>query len=104
MKAALESFSQLETENKAVFIGDMFELGETSKEEHQNIIDYLESLNIKYNYIIGEHFKKTDHSNTTRSFSDFNALSDGFNNELNNHTILIKGSRGMALERILELL
>jgi UDP-N-acetylmuramoyl-tripeptide--D-alanyl-D-alanine ligase len=104
MKAALESFSQLETENKAVFIGDMFELGETSKKEHQNIIDYLESLNIKYKYIIGEHFKKTDHSNTTRPFSDFNALSDGFNNELNNYTILIKGSRGMALERILELL
>ncbi len=104
MKAALDSFSQLETENKAVFIGDMFELGETSKEEHQNIIDYLEGLNIKHSFIIGENFKKTNHNNKTKSFSDFSSLSDSYSNELNNYTILIKGSRGMALERILELL
>lgn len=104
MKAALDSFNQLETNNKAVFIGDMFELGESSKKEHQNIIDYLEHLDIKYSYIIGEHFKETKHSSKTTSFSDFKSLSDSFTNKLNNCTILIKGSRGMALERILELL
>jgi len=104
MKAALESFSQLETEHKAVFIGDMFELGETSEKEHQDIVEYLESLNIKHRYIIGEHFKRTEHNDNTKSFSDFNALSNSFTNELSNYTILIKGSRGMALERILELL
>jgi len=104
MKAALESFNDIETENKAIFIGDMFELGETTKKEHQDIVDYIETLNIDHRYIIGEHFRKTKHNNKTSSFSDFNSLSKNYNNQLNDYTILIKGSRGMALERILELL
>ncbi|NQY28087.1 MAG: UDP-N-acetylmuramoyl-tripeptide--D-alanyl-D-alanine ligase [Flavobacteriaceae bacterium] len=104
MKAALESFDAIQAENKAVFIGDMFELGETTKEEHQDIVDYIETLNIKHSYIIGEHFKETAHNHKTKSFIDFHSLSDSYNDKLSNYTILIKGSRGMALERILELL
>jgi len=104
MKAALESFNLLDAKNKALFIGDMFELGETSKTEHQSITDYIETLNIKQCHILGEEFSKTNHSNKIKSYSDYNAFSDNYNELLSNHTILIKGSRGMALERILNLL
>lgn len=104
MMAALESFNQLEAKNKALFIGDMFELGETSKEEHQTIVNYIEKLDIKQRYIIGEAFHQTNHNSNIKSYRDFNAFSASFTESLINHNILIKGSRGMALERILELL
>lgn len=104
MLAALESFNQLETTNKALFIGDMFELGETSKTEHQNIVDYIETINIKQCHILGEGFSQTNHSNKIKSYHDYKAFSDTYVESLTNYTILIKGSRGMALERILKLL
>jgi len=104
MKAAIDSFNLIEADNKAIFIGDMFELGETSKMEHQNIIDHLETLNIKHSYVIGEHFKNTKHNDKIKAYSNFNSFSINYTNTLNNYTILIKGSRGMALERILDIL
>ncbi|MDC3388075.1 UDP-N-acetylmuramoyl-tripeptide--D-alanyl-D-alanine ligase [Flavobacteriaceae bacterium] len=104
MKAALESFDSIQNTKKTVFIGDMFELGETSNQEHQEIVNYIESLNIDSINIIGENFKKTQHKNTIKSFKNYEELSEQFKTKPKNHTILIKGSRGMALERILDLL
>lgn len=104
MKAALENFNQLEASNKVIFIGDMFELGDTSKEEHQNIVDYIESMTLKSCSVLGKHFKNTSHSNKIKSYIDFKALEIDSIDQLEGCSILIKGSRGMALERILELL
>ena len=104
MKAALESLNQLKTQNKVLFIGDMFELGESSKEEHQNIVNYIETMEINQCYILGEQFSKTTHSTKIKSHRDYNDFLNNYNKSFTNHTILIKGSRGMALERILELL
>ena len=55
-------------------------------------------------YILGENFKRTNYSNKIIAIDDYNQLKEQFKSDLNNQTILIKGSRGMALERILELL
>ena len=104
MKAALKSFNQIQNTKKALFIGDMFELGETSIKEHQEIVDYIESIDLNEIYIIGENFKKTNYRLKTKAYRDYNDLSTHFKNKLTNYTILIKGSRGMALERILDLL
>ena len=106
MKAAIENIHSIETKhkNKTLFIGDMFELGKIAATEHQNIIDYIETLNFNNIYIIGELFSNTKHNNNIKSFNDFKDLKSSFKEKISNNTILIKGSRGMALERILDLL
>jgi len=104
MKAALHNFSNLTDANKIVFLGDMFELGESAAEEHQFITNYVASLNIDNIYLIGANFGKTTSNHPkTIIYSSFEALKTNFP-AVENSTLLIKGSRGMALERILELL
>lgn len=104
MQAALKSFSTMGDENKIVFLGDMFELGKTASAEHQNIADLATQLNLGSVFLIGENFYKTETS--LKKFISFEAITD----YLKKHplppkkNILIKGSRGMALERILDAL
>ena len=104
MKAALENFKALEVENKIAFLGDMFELGNTAHEEHQNIADLVHTMSFSKVYLIGENFDKT-HTNlsTLKSFSDIETLIK--NSPISKKSsILIKGSRGMKLERIVNIL
>ena len=104
MMVALENFLQLDKLNKVIIIGDMFELGKESLSEHKSIVDYLTKVNTIQCFFIGKDFylNKKDTDNF-KFYIDF----DSFINYLKNHPffdniILIKGSRGMALERTLE--
>ena len=103
MKAALENFTSMDGKNKIVFIGDMFELGETAALEHQEIADLASASNFDSVFLIGENFYKTQ--SPLLKFRSFNDLSEYLkNNTPKDGTILIKGSRGMALERILDII
>ena len=103
MKAALENFQQLKADYKIAFLGDMFELGKTAEKEHQDISNIATNMNFDQVFLIGENFFKT--KSDLRKFKSFDHLKETLNNKtLKNATILIKGSRGMALERILDLL
>ncbi|MDD7886351.1 UDP-N-acetylmuramoyl-tripeptide--D-alanyl-D-alanine ligase [Flavivirga sp. 57AJ16] len=106
MRAALLNFEKQLSTKKIAFIGDMFELGKDTNKEHQNITDLAASLNIDQVILIGENFFKTQTKpNTTKQFRSFDDFKDWFgSSKIENTTILIKGSRGMALERILECL
>lgn len=103
MRAALENFNQLhDANNKIVILGDMFELGNDATAEHQYIVDYIEQLHLNQAFIVGENFFKTN-TNLVKKFKNFEALKPHlFNLKFDNAHILIKGSRGMALERVLD--
>ncbi|MDP5062240.1 MAG: UDP-N-acetylmuramoyl-tripeptide--D-alanyl-D-alanine ligase [Maribacter sp.] len=102
MTVALENFNSLNKKRKVLILGDMFELGESAKEEHQNISDLATSLNFEDVILVGENFYLTD--SIAIKLKNFEELKSYLNkNPLQpKSSILIKGSRGMALERVLE--
>jgi UDP-N-acetylmuramoyl-tripeptide--D-alanyl-D-alanine ligase len=106
MSAAITNFIQLEKKNKIAILGDMFELGEESLIEHKKIIELLvNETNIK-TYFIGKDFYSNRIQNShINFFEDFKLFSDFLKlNQPNNSLLLIKGSRGMALEKTLEII
>lgn len=103
MKAALDNLSKLRDQNKIAILGDMFELGESSAVEHQFVADYAIKLNLDRVFLVGKNFNAT--SSLMDQFASFEDLKEHLSKqELNNATILIKGSRGMALERVLDVI
>lgn len=100
VEAALKSFFGLKDDNKVVILGDMFELGQAAVEEHQRIADLAASLHFNQLFFVGENYYtiQGDHAtfNSIEDLKDHLAILN-----IENATILIKGSRGMALERLL---
>jgi len=103
MKAALDSFSLINSRNKMVILGDMFELGQESAKEHQSLSDYCTALQLKNVLLVGELFNQT--TSPHLKFASFDALKKHLSKtNITNYKILIKGSRGMALERAIDYL
>jgi UDP-N-acetylmuramoyl-tripeptide--D-alanyl-D-alanine ligase len=105
MLAAIENFKQAKGERKALILGDMFELGNDAQHEHQNITTILDEEPFGTVYLVGRNFKNTKHkADHILQFESFEDLANHLKKHpLNNRSILIKGSRGMALERVLDL-
>ena len=103
MKVALDNFKAMAGEHKIVFLGDMFELGDDSALEHQQIAEQASNLGCQEVFLIGEHFFNT--TTPAHKFRSFEDLKDYLNERrITEGTLFIKASRGMALERILDLL
>lgn len=106
MAVAIENFLQLERPNKVIILGDMFELGDESQTEHSEVIKLLSKEDKVKCFFVGKAFYANKMPNSHFYFYDsFEAFSDFLKEtKIENSTILIKGSRGMALERTLEYL
>ena len=106
MAAAIANFIQLEKKNKIAILGDMFELGEESHNEHEKIVDLLINETSITTYFIGKDFYANQTSNThLKFFENFENFAAFLKTNLpNNNLLLIKGSRGMALEKTLDLI
>lgn len=104
MECAINNLNQLKDYHKVAILGDMFEIGSDAKKEHQHIVNLLNDSTIGLVYLIGEHFYQTENnSNKVKKFNSFETFKKAFK-KLENTTILIKASRGMALERVLNLI
>ena len=105
MMMALSNFAGIQEEHKCIILGDMLELGEDSEMEHQKIADFIESQNFGEVFLVGPHFMKTVTGKEKKKFDNAELLSDYLKTRpIVNKFILVKGSRGIRLEKILELL
>lgn len=103
MMAALQNFSITKAKNKMAILGDMRELGEVSHEEHQKIVDFIASTDIEQVWLVGNEFKQTDCN--YRKFDDVEEVKAAIAEQKpKNHCILIKGSNGIKLFQLPELL
>ena len=106
MKAALSNFSSVNAEPKAVLLGDMRELGEGSVDEHKAIVKMLIESDNKLICLVGDEFKKAlDETKTDSRFHWYSTSSELASalesNCLDGYTILVKGSRGIQMEKTL---
>ena len=103
LKAALKNLIDSESKSKLAIIGDMKELGEYSATEHQSIVDLVQSKSLN-TYLVGKEFRKT----TNHKLPSFNSTEEVtaflMKNPTKNSLILIKGSRSIGLEKLVEVL
>tara|TARA_Y100000758_G_scaffold124607_1_gene87835 strand:- start:108 stop:713 length:606 start_codon:yes stop_codon:yes gene_type:complete len=101
-------------DSQIIFLGDMYELGQSSELEHTIILNELMTMDkLKLLILVGDRFKISYQANTQAKESNFiyhldrraNPPREVLENTLkNNSVILIKGSRGIKMERYLEFL
>jgi UDP-N-acetylmuramoyl-tripeptide--D-alanyl-D-alanine ligase len=113
MAVAIENMDKLTANRKVLILGDMFELGDEAAAEHQGIIRKALDVAVDERIFIGEEFCKAEnsmddgpwpmHEKTVFYKTAEDAIAALRANPIKNSTILIKGSRGMALERLVEL-
>ncbi|HWY99150.1 MAG TPA: UDP-N-acetylmuramoyl-tripeptide--D-alanyl-D-alanine ligase, partial [Bacteroidia bacterium] len=102
MKTAIEGFAEMQGKGKVLILGDMFELGEDSRKEHQALADMIAAKKVWDNvYLVGAEFSQT--KSPLEVFENMQAFMEWLAaHPIKNKTILLKGSRGMAMERVLE--
>jgi UDP-N-acetylmuramoyl-tripeptide--D-alanyl-D-alanine ligase len=110
MFVAIENMDKVQASHKVMILGDMFEMGLESAVEHTAVIEKAMSANVDERIFIGKDFssqqtevENTNLINTTFYMTAEDAIIGLKTNPITNATILIKGSRGMALERLVEL-
>jgi UDP-N-acetylmuramoyl-tripeptide--D-alanyl-D-alanine ligase len=105
MTTAIRSFSNLDAVKKAAVLGDMLELGEKSEQEHLKILQEIGFIKPENVFLVGQNFEKAAAKSGYTLFDNANILRDYLiDKKLKDFTILIKGSRGIGLEKIYDIL
>jgi len=101
MMAALRNFKRMEVKHKFAILGDMKELGATSIEEHQKIVDFIDTCDFDRVILIGDQFEQTTHAyDTYANVSEVIKVLD--KDKPKGCYILIKGSNSMKLGQMVE--
>jgi len=106
MAAAISNFETMTGNSKILILGDMLELGKISVTAHQELINNINTTAFEKIFLVGENFSLTKFNEPKiTSFKSTDEIKSFFKiNPLKNKFILLKGSRGMALEKIIEVL
>jgi len=103
MANAIRAFRNMEAQKRILILGDMLELGADSAQEHRAIVELAQSLAFDGILLVGKEFEPVAHEQQLPHFPDVAALKVWFQSAgITNTHILIKGSRGIQLERVLE--
>ena len=105
MLLSIKSFFNLSSERKVLILGDMLELGESSEREHKKIVEELTKLKPDKVILVGKNFIQAAAGSGFLVFEDLNGLTEYLVSQpISGSHILLKGSRGIALERIYDFL
>jgi UDP-N-acetylmuramoyl-tripeptide--D-alanyl-D-alanine ligase len=107
MMVAIENIDKLTAGHKVLILGDMFELGGESPAEHEAVIRKALDTDVDERIFIGGYFESQRSKVKSQKATFYNTVEDAIDDlkakPVRNSTVLIKGSRGMALERLVEL-
>ena len=103
VEAALHAFAEMEGKNKIAILGDMLELGAEAVAEHQAVVTLAQNLGIRRIILVGPLFAPIAAAAGLEHFDQVEDMREWFpNQDFSDCTLLIKGSRGIGLERLLE--
>jgi UDP-N-acetylmuramoyl-tripeptide--D-alanyl-D-alanine ligase len=103
LEASIKNFAEIVADNKILMIGDMLELGEYSEVEHRNILHIIEMLNFNNVILVGPQFSSVCEKKDWLCFKNSMLAKDWLIlNPVKNAYVLIKGSRGIKMEVVLE--
>jgi UDP-N-acetylmuramoyl-tripeptide--D-alanyl-D-alanine ligase len=101
MYTAIQSFSEIKSDQKVIILGDMLELGDKTESEHIKVLQELKSIRPELVYLVGPVFNKISDEYGYKSFADTGKLREYLKKKaLKGFTIFIKGSRGIGLEKV----
>lgn len=105
MNASLKSYLTDVSSENYLILGDMLELGEYSREEHIKILEFLKEFPQITTFLVGANFSDTAQNYNCHTFLNVQQLCSFLeNNPIKTGNILIKGSRGIQLEKVLDCL
>ena len=105
MQASIKSFLANKEDDNYLILGDMLELGDYSLKEHTAILELITELKTVNVFLVGSVFAETGKTFNYNSFQNISELNTYLQkNPIKNGNILIKGSRDIQLEKVLEFL
>lgn len=104
MAAALDNIEVIDVPRKVIILGDMFEMGGESDTEHAKVVQRAKAIGVERLIFVGKAFKKQEYLEAEFYETTAEAKQALIDRPILNGTILLKGSRGMAFENLMEIL
>lgn len=104
MEASLKNFAAMPFNHKIAIIGDMFEMGDYAAQEHAQMIAFCKQLNLEQVWLVGEEFAKQEAEGMKQFKTTAEVVTALTDHPLMHKNIFMKGSRGMKLELLVDII